>query len=320
MPASSDGRFRGYLLAGFAAACWATGGLTAKWLFSPLDATTRHWPVPPLGLTVDPIALSGARALVAFAILAVSLTFVRRDALRVAWRDLPFFVVFGVLGLAMVHFTYFKTLSLTGVATAILLEYLAPVLVMGVSVTLPRREVLRGPCPWPSPSRWRDVRSSSGAIGGGVRSVPPAGVAWGLASAVFFALYTLMGKYAARRFSPWTLLTYGLGAAAIFWLLFVGPVKVVSLLLRPSTFLAVVFIAVVSTILPFVAYLTALHHIDATKATITATLEPALAGIGAFVVLHESLTGLQVLGGVLVVVAIALVQASGKGSGVPPAA
>lgn len=318
MPASSDGRFRGYLLAGFAAACWATGGLTAKWLFSPLDATTRRWPVPPLGLTVDPIALSGARALVAFAILAVSLAFVRRDALRVAWRDLPFFVVFGVLGLAMVHFTYFKTLSLTGVATAILLEYLAPVLVMGVSVAF-LGERFSWSLPVAVAFSVAGCALVAGAIGGGVRPVPPAGVAWGLASAVFFALYTLMGKYAARRFSPWTLLTYGLGAAAIFWLLFIGPVKVVSLLMRPSTFLAVVFIAVVSTILPFVAYLTALHHIDATKVTITATLEPALAGIGAYVVLHESLTGLQVLGGALVVVAITLAQASGRGSGVPPA-
>ena len=37
-----------------------------------------------------------------------------------------------------------------------------------------------------------------------------------------FALYTVLGKYAAPRFSPWTLLTYGLGFAAVFWLLWLG--------------------------------------------------------------------------------------------------
>ena len=45
-------------------------------------------------------------------------------------RSLPFLALFGVAGLAMVHFTYFKTISLTDVATAILLEYLAPILVL----------------------------------------------------------------------------------------------------------------------------------------------------------------------------------------------
>jgi hypothetical protein len=40
----------------------------------------------------------------------------------------------GIAGLAGVHFTYFKAISLTNVATAILLEYLAPVIVLLVSV------------------------------------------------------------------------------------------------------------------------------------------------------------------------------------------
>lgn len=280
-------------------------GLTAKWLFSRLD--------------VDPMALSGARALVSFAILAVCLAVFRPDALRVARRDLPFFAAFGVFGLAMVHYTYFKTISLTGVATAILLEYLAPVLVMGISVAFLGERFSRS---LPVAVGFSVVGCGlvAGVLERGVPAVPLAGVAWGLASAVFFALYTLLGKYAAPRFSPWTLLTYGLGAAAPFWLLTIGPVRVVSLLLRPSTLAAVAFMCVVSTILPFVAYLTALHHIDATKATIVATLEPVLAGVGAFFVLHETLTTLQVLGGACVVVAIGLVQASGKGPGVPPAA
>jgi drug/metabolite transporter (DMT)-like permease len=56
-------------------------------------------------------------------------------------RDLPFLAVFGIFGLALVHFADFKTISLTGVATAILLEYLAPVVVLIFSVSLLREKL-----------------------------------------------------------------------------------------------------------------------------------------------------------------------------------
>jgi drug/metabolite transporter (DMT)-like permease len=303
-------RVRGYLLAAFAAACWATGGLTAKWMF------TR------IGAPVDPAALSGARALLSFVLLAGYLLIARPAALRVRPRDLPFFAAFGVFGLAAVHFTYFKTISLTNVATAILLEYLAPVLILAFSVAF-----LKERPTWSLPGAV--AMSVTGcalmvnAIGPGRLSVSAAGLAWGLTSAVFFALYTVLGKYAAHRFSQWTLLAYGLGAAAGFWLVFLGPAAVLGVLADPRRFGAVLFMAIVGTIAPFGAYLTALHHIDATKASITATLEPGIAAVAAFFLLGEALTPLQLLGGGLVLGAIMVVQLPGRGvpeEALPPAA
>ena len=150
-----------------------------------------------------------------------------------------------------------------------------------------------------------------GAIGGEGLRVSPAGIAWGLSSAVFFALYTVLGKYAAPRFSPWTLLTYGLGAATIFWLVYLGgPGPIVRLLSNGRTFAAVLVMALVSTIVPFGAFLAALHHIDATKASITATLEPVLAGIATYFIaqLYAPLSLLQLIGGALVILAVVIAQ------------
>jgi len=193
-------RLNGYGLAALAALCWATGGLSATWLFTPLDAVTRTWPFPPLGIAIDPAILSASRALIAFMMLLAYLLLARRSALRITLRDVPFLAFFGVAGLAMVHFTYFKTISLTSVATAILLEYLAPVIVLIIAVTL-----LGDRFTWSLPAAV--VLSVSGcalvvgAIGGTGLAVSPEGLAWGLASAVFFAGYTLMGRWAAHRYS-----------------------------------------------------------------------------------------------------------------------
>jgi drug/metabolite transporter (DMT)-like permease len=307
--ATLDGRqdrLKGYSLATLAAVCWATGGLTAKWLFTPLGPATSAWPIPPLGLAVDPMDLAAARAVAAAVLIVLYLAIFDRRALRVRPRSLPFLAGFGVFGLAAVHFTYFKTLSLTGVATAILLEYLAVVLVMVFSVAFLRERLT-----WRLPTAV--VVSVSGCalivgvLGGSVR-VSGAGLAWGLASAFFFALYTLLGKYSAGRFAPWTLLAYGLVSASVFWCAYLGPARVAAVYRDPRLAGAVVFMAIVSTIVPFGAYLHGLQHIQATEASVTATLEPLVAGVGAFFAFGEALSVAQIAGGALVIGAILLVQ------------
>jgi drug/metabolite transporter (DMT)-like permease len=215
--------------------------------------------------------------------------------------------VFGVIGLAGVHYTYFKTISLTNVATAILLEYLAPVLVLIVSVLFMKHRFT-----WTLPAGVAlSVTGCAlvvGALGGEGLVVSPAGIAWGLTSAVFFATYSLMGSHASRRFSPFTLLVWGLGFAALFWLVVLGPQPIVRIVTDPPVLAAVLFVAVVSTVIPFGGFLLALHYIPPTNATVTSTVEPVIAGVGALLLFGESLTVLQLVGGGLVVAAIAVVQ------------
>lgn len=311
---ATPGRHRatGYVLAAVAAACWAGGGLTAKWLFE--GASFR----------VQPAHLAAARAFIAFAMLLLYLAIARRDAFKVRRRDLPFLAAFG-LALAMVHFTYFATIQLTNVPTAILLEYLAPVLVLGVSVGF-MGERFTWALPAGATLSVTGCALVVGAIGGGGLHVSAAGIAWGLTSAVFFAGYTLMGKYAAGRFSAWTLLVYGMGSASLFWLVYLGvrgeTGSIAGLLSSPVRATAVVAVSFGATIVPFGAFLKALTYIDATKASITATLEPVIAGLAtcAIPALYAPLSPLQLLGGVLVLGACAVVQLPPRSSeALPPA-
>jgi drug/metabolite transporter (DMT)-like permease len=300
-------RTRGYVLVVLAAACWALGGLTAKWMFTAPREVPVGWHIRPLGIAISPGELSGARALTAFVLLALFLLLSRPKTLAISRRDAPFLALFGVVGLAGVHFAYFKTISLTNVATAILLEYLAPVIVLLVSVIVLRQHVT-----WALPVGVAlSVLGCAlvvGAIGGEGLAVSSAGIAWGLTSAVLFAAYSLMGTFAAGRLGPWTLLVWGLGFASLFWLLVLGPRALLGTFADPAAAGAVLLMAVVSTIVPFGAFLTALHFIQPTQATITATLEPVLAGIAAFALFGERLTLVQLGGAVSVIAAIVLVQ------------
>lgn len=308
-------RAEGYALVLLAATLWAGGGLMAKWLFSAAGPATADWPFPPLGIEIDPIQLSSARALLSFGIGLVYLLIRRRESLVVSGRDLPFLMGFGVFGLAFVHLAYFKTISLTGVAAAILLEYLAPVIVLVFSVAL-LGERLTLALPSAVALAVTGCALMVGAIGGEGLNLPAEGLAWGLASAVFFAGYALMGRYAARRFSPWTMLVYGLGSASLFWMVVLGgPGSTLRVLADGRTLAAVLVMSVVSTVIPFAAFLKALHFIEATKASITSTIEPVIAGLAAWFIFEERLTGLQLLGGALVIGAVVLSQARTR---VPP--
>lgn len=301
-------RWKGYALAVLAAVCWATGGLSAKWLFSPLNAVTRTWPLPPPGFEADPVVLAGARALVASIVLLVYVAVRRRSHLAVSLRDLPFLAFFGVAGLAGMHVTYFQAISYTNVATAILLEYLAPVIVLVVSVVF-LRERVTAVLPVGVLMSVAGCALVVGAFSGPDMRISAPGLAWGLAAASFFALYSLMGKYAAVRFSPWTLLAWGLLAAAIFWLFYLGgPGRVIELISHPAGAAVVAYMAVFATIVPFAAFLAALHYIDATRALVISTLEPVVAAIVAFVLFGEAFSPLQIAGGALVIAAIIVVQ------------
>ncbi len=304
--------WRGYALATLAAACWATSGVVAKWIMTPAGEMTSGWVVQPPGITMSPTALAGARAATAFVLLAVYLLIRRPRAFKVTRRDIPVLAVFGVVGMAGLHAAYYQAISYSNVATAVLLEYLAPVIVLVVSVLFLSEKLT-----WVLPvGVFLSVGGCAlvvGAFGEGGLEVSPAGVAWGLAAAVVFAFYQLMGKWASTRFSPWTLLAYGLGFATVFWLVYLGGwAPILDAYRSTAGVVAVVYLGLVGTIVPFAASLKALHYIDATKAVVTSTLEPVLAGIIAWTTLQERFDALQIVGGVVVLAAILLVQLSSR--------
>lgn len=271
----------------------------AKWVFARL------------GMNVQPMTLAAGRSFVAFPVLFVYCGLTRKRSLVLKRKDWVFVGVFGVVALAMLHFSYFKAIQETNVATAVLLQYVAPVLVLVISVLF-LRERLTWALPVSVMLSVIGCALTVGAIGGSGLVVSAAGIIWGLVSACFMTVYIVMGKSAAGRIPAFTLATYGLGVAAAFWLVLLGLRgglgEVWALVQSPRGALAILSISLVSTVVPFALFLRALAVVDATKASVTATLEPALAALGAYLFLGEHLTLLQIAGGLMVLAAIFVIH------------
>jgi DME family drug/metabolite transporter len=117
-----------------------------------------------------------------------------------------------------------------------------------------------------------------------------------------------MGTHGTTRFSPFTLLFYGLSFGALLWLIVLGPTTILAPFTNPTTAAQIILMAILATIVPFGAFLTALNYIPPTNATVAAMIEPVVAALAAALLLAETLTIPLITGGLLIIAAIILIQ------------
>lgn len=283
----------GYFFIIIAVVFWGGSASLAKFLF-----TTRY----------DTLIITQTRSSLSFLLMAAWFLLRDRSIFRVDRRDLPKFALAGTLGIAVTNFTYYFTVKETSVATAILLQYTAPVLVMAYAVFVLKEEAL-------STARVLALALSLAgcwlAVSGGDWSglqLGGWGLASGIASAFCYSFMLLMSKHLLRKYSVWTTLTYAFGFSTLFWLLVNTPWDIAGKGYTSEDWAIFWFFAVVSILIPHSLFTAGLKLLEAGTVGIVTTLEPVVAIIVAYFALGESLTVVQVIGGSAVVAAVVLLQ------------
>ncbi len=282
----------GYGCVLLAAACWAAGASAAKFLFQ-------------CGIT--PFQLVQLRLTTAAVFLALALAFLQPRLLRVARRDLPYFFLLGTFGMAAINIAYLYAISRLQVAAALVLEYLAPVLI-ALYVGVVRREALGRRAMLAIAAAFTGCFFAVGAYRIDLFGLHAAGIASGLAAACAFAWWSVYGEAGMHRYPPWTVLFYALVVAALEWNLLHPPLEAFRHERFAEIWPWVLFIALVGAIVPFGLYFEGINRIRATQASIVSTVEPLLAGLFSYFFLGERLEPLQIAGGGLVIAAVILLQ------------
>jgi drug/metabolite transporter (DMT)-like permease len=281
----------GYLLAAVAALMFAVNGSIAKLLLED-GVSAGH--------------LSQLRVTVAFVLLAGALALVDRGRLRIAREDVPRMAWLGLAGVAVVQLSYFLAIERMPISVTLAIQFTGPLMVL-LWLRIAHGRRLR-------PSLWGAVALSVAGSALVVQvfdadSIDGLGVVYALVAAVTFAIYLVGFERAGRSYDAFTTLAWGLGFATLFWLL-VSPPWTFPLgdfdSLRAVALAAGV--VVIGTLAPFLLNVSALRHLPAARVGVVATLEPVLATLVAWVVHDEALAGIQILGVVLVVAAVAWVQ------------
>jgi drug/metabolite transporter (DMT)-like permease len=294
----------GYAMAAAAAILWGVNGAVSKTILATGLSSERLAELRSLG------AAAGLLAIVAVA---------RPARLRLTRRELPYLLAFGVAGLAFVQWFYFLAIHRLAIGVALLIEYLAPLLV-ALWARFAYHEPVRRRI-WAALALALTGLATIVNVFGGAGSLSAAGVAFALAGAVAYAVYVLLAEHVVGGRDPVSLLGFGFLFAAVFWSVLAPWWSYPGRRLTDTTSLfghlasvhlpvwsLAAWMIVLGTIVPFFLLVSALRHLSASRVAIVAMLEPVAGAFVAWAWLGESLDGLQLVGAAIVLAGIGLAQ------------
>ena len=270
----------------------------------------------------SPAAAVTARALIGGLVLLPVAAYTLRGRWSVLWRSRSRILAMAFVGVAATQLVYFAAVQRIPVGTAILIEYMAPLLLVAVAWAVNRRVphavVLIG---------------SVVALAGLVLVVAPGSAVQLDALGLLFAVVAMVGcagyyVIAARpsdglpsvALACFGLIVGGviLGIAGLVKIVpFTATFGTVQLLGRPTDWwVPLLVVAVFGTAVAYAASITATEMLGSRLASFMGLLEVVAATLYAWLLLGESLTLFQLIGGLLILVGIGFVR-SEKTSPVP---
>ena len=292
-------KLTGIIMAIAAAIFWGISGTCAQFLF-------EHKQFDPAWLVCWRLILGG------LILVTFSLTLPNQDTFKI-WGnrlDALKLFLFGILGMVSVQFTYFYSISLSNAATATILQYTGPLLVVAFYAIKHRR--------WPIMAEYASLilalvgtflLVTHGSFDQLV--ISEGALIWGLLSALALAFYTiqpigLLRKYSAATVTGWGMLLGGLAFAP-----FTKPWEVQGIW-DIEAIAAFSYIILFGSVLAFYIFLTSVTIIGATTASLLCSVEPLAAAGVAVVWLGVYFGPMDWLGTAFILVTIVLLTLGTK--------
>jgi len=303
MTVSATDHARGRLLVFAATFFWGTSATLARFVFRERD--------------IPPLTVVELRLVISMIVLGLWMAWRKPASLVIERRDWGAFVLLGLLGVAAIQGGYYHAISVLGVGLAILIQYLAPSLIV-------LWDLLRG-----ARLSGRIVTTLVAALVGTALLVSNSGtdlgrarpIDWAISfsTAFTFAFYIVYSKRVLARYAPETILFYTFLVAGLAWTIVTPPWRIAQAGYDASMWGVFLILAVFSALVPFALFYAGLRRMPAAEAGILATLEPVVAVVAAWLALGEGLGPIQWLGAILVLIAATLAS-SGPGIKRPRAA
>ncbi|MED4128799.1 MULTISPECIES: DMT family transporter [Shouchella] len=273
------------------AACWGLIGLFIAPLyevgFTPWDVVT-------------------IRVVCTFVLLIGIMFVFYREQLKAQWKDHFFFASAGIISIVFFNYFYFEVFSESSLSVAVTLLYTGPVFVTLLSRLFFKERLT-----------FRKIMALGMAVLGcafvvgffpvGQQEVSLYIVGFGLLSGFFYALYSILTKPVTKKYSVMTITTYVFFYASVFMVLSSNTTQKWHLFLSAEVLISAFLLASISTVAGYIFYTIGLKHLEASRASILATVEPLVAVVTGMILLGEVLTLWQIVGILFVLYAAVLV-------------
>ena len=275
-------RTKGIVLVILGAMFWGASGTAIQFLFQYKHLTAEF-------IYVIRNALAG--------FLFLFYVMVRKGKLFAIWhelRDVKSLLIFCLFGLFPTQFCFIKAIEASNAATATVIQYLMPVIVLGYVLWRDKK----------LPDKVDFVAVALAVLGtylivtkgdGNNLTISPAALFWGLASAVGMAIYTvspgrIIKKYSSPVVVGWGMLINGFVANFVMWPWpFCG-------IMDTGTVGGIAVFLFFGTILAFYCYLESTQYIPSQEVSALSCVEPLTSVVLAVTLLHVKLGIIEIVG------------------------
>ena len=285
---------KGTLLTVVAGIAWGLSGTSGQYLMAHGIAS---------------LVLTNLRLLIAGGILMVLAYATAKDKMLAFLKDrksLLSLLIFALIGLFLNQFAYLTAIQETNAGTATVLQYVCPVGILIYSCIKDKVAPTLG-----------EIISIILAIGGTFLiathgqldqlSMTPAGLFWGLFSALTYALYIILPIALIKKWGSSLVIGVGMVIAGLVALPFTGVLQT-AIPTSLDFLLAFAGIIIIGTVFAYTAFLKGASLIGPVKSSLLASIEPISAVFFAFLIMNEQFYPIDFLGMAMILVAVTLIS------------
>lgn len=234
----------------------------------------------------------------------------RNDMKLTKWSDIRYFIGTGIFSIAFFNFCYFTTMDQAGISIAVILLYTGPAFVTILSFIFLKEQL----------TKKKVIAVGTTIIGctlitgfsGGASQLTAIGFLIGLGSGFGYALYTIFGKFALRKYSSFTVTFFTFAVAAVALVPYTRLWEKMNLFLTMEVILLSLGLGLIPTVIAYILYTKGLEETEGSKAAIIATIEPVVACLIGVSIFGEVFGFAQAAGSLFIIGSVIAVNANFK--------
>ena len=288
-------KLRGMLLASLASSLWAISGISGEILFKKFNFSS-DW-------------LVSTRTLISGILLFLIVIFIEKKSVLKPLknkRDCAGIILFGTAGMYLVQYTYFKTIELSNVSFATILQFTAPFFIFiyesiknkkvpAVSTVILLFMTILGVIFIVTKGNFSNLSVSLEAL------------LLGIISAIMIAFYSTYPKKLLKKYGSITVVGWGMIVGSIISNI-IHPIWKIEGDVNTQSIIQVMIVVILGTSIAYLIYIASLNYISSSLAGILTAFEPVLAAILSVAIFGLKFSFIEIVGFILVFVSIFILE------------
>ena len=288
-------KLHGMLLASLASSLWAVSGISGEILFKKFNFSS-DW-------------LVSTRTLISGILLFLIVIFIEKKSILRPLKnkiDCAGIILFGTAGMYLVQYTYFKTIELSNVSFATILQFTAPFFIFiyesiknkkvpAVSTVILLFMTILGVVFIATKGNFSNLSVSLEAL------------LLGVISAIMIAFYSTYPKKLLKKYGSITVVGWGMIIGSIISNV-IHPIWKIEGNVNAKSMIQVIIVVILGTSIAYLIYIASLNYISSSLAGILTAFEPVLAAILSVAIFGLKFSFIEIVGFVLVFVSIFILE------------